>query len=364
MTEINQDSDEVFISGVGAPRLRRVVIEERQEKIVEHARLAASYDDDVDPHAHDQTTFRLINRRKEFDQLDGAEHVMPTLDNWDYWTKINDWDSRDRVLKDLIGKLRRRDISQAEIYLLITLCRPAWKSVAESLHRHAGADLDALADGVYQRETARRANELDRAELDSVVQDACVELLCACPNPFPRRFFGWLKNELARRALDHLRRDLTTDARKLPDDYEGVVTVLDEVLTTDGRAAGCYEVPSSPLHSTWIRTLDLPRIFDLADTYATYLRRESAVARAVDRLPARQRQVVREHYYEAFTQARIALDLGIAASTVRNNHQKALVNLERDDEMFLVLEAIGDVRDDTRRDELLLAQQQKLKLAA
>jgi len=90
MTEINHNNDEVFISGVGAPRLRRVVIEERQEKVVEHARLAAGYADDVDPHAHDQATFRLINRRKEFDRLDGAEHVMPVLDNWDYWTKIND----------------------------------------------------------------------------------------------------------------------------------------------------------------------------------------------------------------------------------------------------------------------------------
>lgn len=352
MAEI-PSNDEVLISGVGGPRLRRVVIEERQEKVIEHARLAAGYSEDVDLHAHDQATFRLINRRKQFDQLDGAEHVMPMLDNWDYWARMNDWDSRNRVLEDLTGKMRRREATEAEIYLLVTVCRPAWRAVTESLRRHSGRELDISADGVYQREAARRANELDRAELDWVVQSACMELLCSCPSPFPRRFFGWLRSELAGVALKHLRLELTVDGRRhLPCDYS-IVTVLDEVLAAEGRDAAYFEAPASPGHSAWLRTLDLPRIFELAREYATYLRRETAVARAVDRLPTRQRQVIQEHYYDAITQAQIARDLGTAASTVRNNHSKALVNLERDDELFLVLEAIGDVRDAARRDELL-----------
>ena len=86
MTKELLNEDEIFIAGVGAPRLRRVVIEERQEKTLEHARLAAGYAEDVSPNAHDQATFRLINRRKAFDQLPGSENVMPMLDNWEYWT--------------------------------------------------------------------------------------------------------------------------------------------------------------------------------------------------------------------------------------------------------------------------------------
>ena len=43
---------------------------------------------------HDQGTFRLINQRKELDELPGSEFVVPALEDWKYWTKLNDWDSR------------------------------------------------------------------------------------------------------------------------------------------------------------------------------------------------------------------------------------------------------------------------------
>lgn len=40
---------------------RRVIIEERQQKTLDHVRSSAGYADDVSPHAHDAKTFRLIN---------------------------------------------------------------------------------------------------------------------------------------------------------------------------------------------------------------------------------------------------------------------------------------------------------------
>jgi hypothetical protein len=49
-------------------RLRRVVIEERQQRTLGHVRLSTGYADDVDPDSHDQGTFRLINQRKELER--------------------------------------------------------------------------------------------------------------------------------------------------------------------------------------------------------------------------------------------------------------------------------------------------------
>jgi len=138
--------------------LRRVVIEERQQRTLDHVRLSTGYADDVDPHGHDQDTFRLINQRKQLDELPGSELVVPALDDWKYWTKMNDWDSRNALLEQLTGKMRRREASPAEIQLLIVLCRPAWQTVAMSLRRYGGLDLDPGAAGVHQREETRRVN--------------------------------------------------------------------------------------------------------------------------------------------------------------------------------------------------------------
>jgi len=62
--------------------------------------------------------------------------------------------------------------------------------------------------------------------------------------------------------------------------------------------------------------------------------------------------VIRDHYFRAMTQERISTVRGIAPSTVRNNHSKALGNLRRDDQLFQVLAAVGKVRDQARREKL------------
>src|SRR4051794_34342636 len=107
-------------------RLRRVVIEERQQKTLEHVRSSTGYADDVSPHAHNPGTFRLINQRKELDKLAEADYVVPVLEQWKFWTKMNDWDSRNRLLEQLLTKLRRREATAGEIQVLIVVCRPTW----------------------------------------------------------------------------------------------------------------------------------------------------------------------------------------------------------------------------------------------
>ena len=354
---IDSNHDETDIEAP-ARRLRRVIIEERQRKTLEHVRQSSGYGEDVDPHAHDQATFRLINQRKELDALPGAELVVPRLDDWSYWTKMNDWDSRNRLLEELTDKMRRREASAAEIQLLVVLCRPAWRAVVVSLRRYGGVDLDPRAASIHQREEARRVNELDRAQLDQVIQHALMDVLRDCPRPFPRRFFPWLKNVLAHRALDHVRLEIAEDDTRLPYDW-GIKSVLDDLLTGHGREASYFIAPASPGHAAWLRTLDLQGIFELADEYATYARTRTACERAVERLPNRQRQVIQEHYYQTMTQEQIAIASGIAASSVRNTHCGALANLHRDDELFDVLEAVGKVRDAARRRELIEQREQR-----
>jgi hypothetical protein len=60
-----------------------------------------------------------------------------------------------------------------------------------------GVELDPQADGRHHGEAARRANELDRHELDHLVQLGLFDAFYTCPRPMPRRFFPWLKATLA-----------------------------------------------------------------------------------------------------------------------------------------------------------------------
>ena len=333
-------------------RLRRVIIEERQAKTIEHVRTSRGYADDVSLHAHDQQTFRLINQRKQLDELPLAGFVVPTLDEWKHWTKMGDWDSRNRLLEDLTNKLRRREATSAEIEVLIVVCRPQWRKVAASLRRYGGADLDAGADGQHRREEARRVNELDRAELDQVIQHGLLDALAGCPRPFPRYFFPWLEKVLLQRALDHVQRDVGEHPTGLPNDA-GIEAVVNAVLADEvGPAASSFRAPASPAHSQWLRTLDLPAMFELSDEYATYARARSACERAVDRLPNRQREVIQGRYFEAITQASLATQYRVTSSSIRSSHAGALKNLRRDNDLFDVLEAVGKVRDRDRRRQL------------
>jgi RNA polymerase sigma factor (sigma-70 family) len=339
-----------------------VVIEDRQQKTLDHVRSSAGYADDVSPHAHDRATFRLINQRKELDGLPGADYVVPKLDHWKFWTKMKDWDSRNRLLEELTGKLRRREATAAEIQLLVVICKPTWAAVTQSLRRYGGADLDPRAQGKHQREEAARINELDRAELDQVIQHALLDALRATPRPFPRFFFSWLKDVLAHRALDHVRCDLGEHGTQLPHDTE-IKDVVDRALSDARvRSAAFFAAPASPGHSAWLRTLDLPAIFSLAEEYASYARTQTACQRAVERLPDRQRLVVESRYYGEMNQRQIADAHGLAASSVRSTHAGALRNLRRDDALFEVLEAVGKVRDRDRR--LELERDRSVRLAA
>lgn len=323
------------------PRLRRVVIEEDQRRKLEHARVRHGYADDVSPHAHSQETFRLINQRKELDELPGAEFVVPMLDDWKYWTKMKDWDSRNRVLEDLTAKVKRREASTDELQFLVVVCGPIWREVTRSLRRYGGAALDPRADGKHRREESERVNALDNQELDQVVQHALLDALYACPRPFPRRFFPWLKETLAHRALDHVRQDLYEHDTRLPHDTS-IKEVLDEMLSEPSP-------PGSALFSQWLRTQDVPAMFEIAREYVAYAGTQRACEAAVNQLPTKQRQVIQDHYYRAMTQTQIAQVNGVADSTVRNTHQGALRNLRKDDRLFDVLEAVGRVRDQARR---------------
>lgn len=324
-----------------ARRIRRVVIEEDQRRKLEHARGRNEYAADLDPHAHDPATFRLINQRKQLDLLPLADDVLPLLDKWKMWDKLNDWDSRNKLLEDLIGKLRRCEASESEVQLLVTLCKPTWNAVTAQLQRYGGAELDPAAQGIDKREEVRRVNDLDRHDIDQVVHLALMESLYTCPRPFPRRFFLWLKETLAYRVLDHIRADMSVHTTDLPHD-NGIQGVLNQVLQQ-------RQTPASPRFSQWIQTMDLNEIFDLAKEYASYARVRGACEKAVSRLPNRQQQVIRQHYFEAMTQEEIARTRGVADSTVRNTHMHALGSLRRDDEFFIVLEAVGQVRDRDRK---------------
>jgi RNA polymerase sigma factor (sigma-70 family) len=332
------------------PKLRRVVIEEEldhpnrqrrlredgQQRALDYARLAGGYADDVDPHAYGPATFRRINERRQLDKLDHADTVVPLLDDWNHWARMDDWPSRNRLLDQLTTKARKRTATQGEILFLLVVCQPMIMRVAGSLRR-ARCGGETTAAGAANRSEARLIDRIDRAEFRSLAQAVLLDAFYVCPQPFPYHFFSWLENYLAHRALDQIRGELAEhdDAIELSD--------LDRVL---GEAAsrGVRVAPAS--YREWIQTWDVQSMFELADEFAGYRTMRSACRKAVQKLAHRQRDVIEQHYYEELTQASIAAARGVAESTVRNTHRAALANLRKDETLFALLEAIGRVRRD------------------
>ena len=155
------------------------------------------------------------------------------------------------------------------------------------------------------------------------MQTALLDTLSHCPAKFPRFFFKWLEKALAYRALDHVRAELAESGTGLTFDG-GIQTVVDEILNDpDAYSAEYFRSPGSPAYHQWLRTLDLPAIFELADEFATYARVRTACEKAVDRLPQRRRQVIQHYYFEAMTLEHVGATLGVAASTARNHHMAA-----------------------------------------
>lgn len=331
--------------------LRRVLIEDAQQQTIDHARTASGYAADVDPHAHDAPTFRLINQRKKLDALPGSEIVVPGLDDWKHWTKMDDWDSRNRMLEQLCERFRRRDASSGELQLLITVTRPAWLAVSKALYRFDGLQVADDWGQRSQRHESHMAHDLDRQQTDHVVQTALIEALQRVPRPFPGRFFPWLKATLSYRALEYVQGEIR-DRGPAFDDDAGIEAVIDGVLANGAAREARFTSAGSSGFQEWLRTFDLASLFDLAHEFAPYGVARTACQQAVHRLPKKQRSVIERKYFDEMTSAAIAAADGLASSTVRNTHKQALRNLRNDDNLFEVLRVAGKVRDRARQLQL------------
>jgi RNA polymerase sigma factor (sigma-70 family) len=334
------------------PKLRRVVIEEEldhpnrqrrlregaQQRALDFARQSGGYASDLDEQAYDPATFRMINERKRLDEIDEADSVVPLLDDWNHWTKMDDWPSRNQLLEQLTTKARKRTATRAEIVFLLAVCKPMIVRVARSL-RYARGRGDAPS-AASNRVEARLIDRMDREEFDHIAQAVMLDAFYVCPQPFPRRFFSWLESYLSHRALEQVRGELSErdDAVELGE----LDRVLADVVSARPRIAALN-------YRLWIREWDVQKLFELADEFAGYRKVRSACEVAVRKLPNRQREVIQRHYYEQLTQAAIAGQRGVAESTVRNTHSAALGNLRRDENLLELLEAVGRVRRDRAR---------------
>jgi hypothetical protein len=178
--------------GIAGPqalrRVRRVRIEEHQDRVIEHLRGSLKYGEDDDPRAHDRATFELINQRRALDKLPHADYVIPALDEWKHWTKMNDSDSRNHLLAELTRKLRRKEATAGEIQLLVIVCRPTWASIAAKLRLYAGVDgADSSPSPFGQEELRRVEHGQHRQERPLQFARQPTELAIEASKPLERR---------------------------------------------------------------------------------------------------------------------------------------------------------------------------------
>jgi RNA polymerase sigma factor (sigma-70 family) len=175
-----------------------------------------------------------------------------------------------------------------------------------------------------------------------------MEALYRYPASPPDHFFGWLRETVSHRTLDFLKEELSEleavshrqDEAEAMQAFLAGFSDLEPPVLAEGGGFPRWLLKARPLWAPVKSYLDLQEVRHVCRT-------------AIDRLPRRQREVIKGEFYESLAPEEIAKQQGVARSTVYNSKAQALRNLHDDDCFFMALCGMELVRDSVRKAQLL-----------
>jgi hypothetical protein len=186
---------------------RRVREEEQDDLVVQSRELSFVPSRRKGFQPHDPQTTALIRRFKELESLPHGAAVSRLLSDWDWKDKMEGVVEKQRFLESLIDAVRRDPAANEHLVIFLMLVfEPVRRGVSKAfVSAHAGLAPQQRDVNWGNREEARMIRHIEREQLFDVTREAALEAVFRYPSPPPPRFFLWLRETIAHRALDKLK---------------------------------------------------------------------------------------------------------------------------------------------------------------
>jgi RNA polymerase sigma factor (sigma-70 family) len=301
--------------------------------------------------AHDAQTRALIRRLAELERLPHGEPVGKLLEHWKWLEAMKGAAEKQRWLEPLIATVRRDpDANEHVVIFLMLVFEPVRRSVSKAfVSAHAGISAQPRDVSWANREEARMIRHVERERLFDVTREAALEAVFRYPAKPPERFFAWLRETIAQRALDKLRGEL-------PEALSSGASVA-EAEAIQNALAG-FEAVEGPEMSErggyreWRARIRMRDVFDVVEEFFAHDPVREACKLAVGRLPSAQREVIDSYFFNDSEVPDIAARRRVSESTVYNQKARAQDTLKHDDVFFSALYSLQRVRDRARAQKL------------
>lgn len=301
--------------------------------------------------AHDAQTAALIRRTLELERLPHGAEVAELFSKWEWLDKMNGPEQKQRFLEPHIEAVRRnpQENEHVQIFLMLVF-EPVRRSVSKAFVDARQGLAPRQKDMNWgNRAEARMIEHVEREELFDVTREAALEAVFRYPSPPPDRFFPWLRETIAHRALDKLRGDLPQ--------LETSSSSAAEAEAMQAALAGFEQVEGPSVADrkglrAWRAQIRMRDVFHVVEEFFQHDAVRAACQTAVGRLPRAQQDVINGYFFENLDVPELASRRGTSASTIYNQKASAQTRLHDDDMFFSALRALGCVRDRARAEDI------------
>jgi DNA-directed RNA polymerase specialized sigma24 family protein len=330
---------------------RRVREEEADERVVYSRELSFVPARRPQQEEHDAQTRALIEQYARMERLPHGSTVASRLEAWQWMDRMKGPEEKQAYLAPLIEAVRRDPVSHEDLLVfLLIVFEPARRGVSKAFCQLRAGLTPTVRDVNWSnRAEARMIREIDKQQLYDVTRSAAIEAIFRYPAQPPDRFFPWLRETIAHRALDHLRGELPEIEAQCENPAEA--QALQEAL------AGFDSVAPPPMREPaglrdWTRRFALRHLYEIVDDYFEENAVRSICNQAIGRLPRCQAEVINGVFFEQHQPETLATLRKVSPSTIYNQKATAQRKLHDDDCFFFALFRLGAVRDRARAESL------------
>jgi DNA-directed RNA polymerase specialized sigma24 family protein len=300
---------------------------------------------------HDAQTRVLIRRIEELERLRHGPQVRELLEKWHWTDRMNTAEQKQRFLEPIIEAVRRDPETNEHLLIFLMLAfEPVRRSVSKAfIAAHFGAAPQPRDVNWANREEARMIRHIEKERLFDITREAALEAVFRYPAPAPPKFFPWLRETIAHRALDKLRGEIP--------EVETAGASASEAAAMQAAIAGLERVAAPTMRDRaglreWRGRIRMRDVFDVVEEFFSHDPVREACQTAVGRLPQMQREVIDRYFYGEEDVPDIAAQRGVSPSTIYNQKATAQRSLGADDVFFSALYSLQRVRDKARAEKL------------
>jgi DNA-directed RNA polymerase specialized sigma24 family protein len=326
---------------------RRVREEEAEERVLVSRELSFVPARRSEREDHDAQTRALIEQHARLERLPHGSTLSRRLETWRWMDAMKGPEDKQAYIEPLIEAVRRDPVAHEDLFVfLMVVFEPARRGVSKGFMQLRAGLTPAVRDANWaNRAEARMIREIDKQQLYDVTRAGAIEAVHRYPSPGPDRFFPWLRETIAYRALDHLRAELPeietlcenpAEARALQEALAGFDEAEPPLMR---EAAGLRE---------WRQQFNLRHLYEIVDDYFAERAIRDVCNAAVGRLPRCQAEVISGVFFQELPPETLASMRKVSPSTIYNQKSTAQRKLRDDDCFYSALYKLGAVRDHAR----------------